>query len=126
MIFPVTDNIVRTARHTSFYLACGPADGTPIILLHGWPELSISWRHQLACFAQLGFRAIAPVQRGGPGAASSGSRRLTSRSELRQRRTRGAARHDQRSAPPRWWGSRPGCTRRWRNPPVARSSWSRA
>jgi pimeloyl-ACP methyl ester carboxylesterase len=64
MAFPVTDNIVRTPRHTSFYLACGPADGTPIIFLHGWPELSISWRHQLTCFAQLGFRAIAPDMRG--------------------------------------------------------------
>jgi pimeloyl-ACP methyl ester carboxylesterase len=64
MTFPVTDNIVRTARHTSFYVACGPAHGTPIIFLHGWPELSISWRHQLVCFAQLGFRAIAPDMRG--------------------------------------------------------------
>jgi pimeloyl-ACP methyl ester carboxylesterase len=32
--------------------------------LHGWPELSISWRHQLACFGALGFRAIAPNMRG--------------------------------------------------------------
>jgi len=62
--FPVTENVARTARHTSFYLACGPAEGTPLIFLHGWPELSISWRHQLACFAHLGFRAIAPDMRG--------------------------------------------------------------
>jgi len=32
--------------------------------VHGWPELSISWRHQLPCFAGLGFRAIAPDMRG--------------------------------------------------------------
>jgi hypothetical protein len=32
--------------------------------VHGWPELSISWRHQLPCFASLGFRAIAPDMRG--------------------------------------------------------------
>jgi pimeloyl-ACP methyl ester carboxylesterase len=32
--------------------------------VHGWPELSISWRHQLPCFADLGFRAIAPDMRG--------------------------------------------------------------
>jgi pimeloyl-ACP methyl ester carboxylesterase len=64
MAFAVTENIVRTARHTSFYLACGAADATPLIFLHGWPELSISWRHQLACFASLGFRAIAPDMRG--------------------------------------------------------------
>jgi choline dehydrogenase-like flavoprotein len=27
-----------------------------IIFVHDWPELSISWRHQLPCFASLGFR----------------------------------------------------------------------
>jgi pimeloyl-ACP methyl ester carboxylesterase len=64
MAFPVTDHVVKTARHTSFYLACGAADAPPIIFIHGWPELSISWRHQLPCFAALGFRAIAPDMRG--------------------------------------------------------------
>ena len=43
----ITDNVIKTNRHTSFYLAAGPELGTPIIFLHGWPELSISWRHQL-------------------------------------------------------------------------------
>jgi pimeloyl-ACP methyl ester carboxylesterase len=64
MTFVVTEQIARTDRHTSFYLACGPADGAPIIFLHGWPELSLSWRHQFACFGNLGFRAIAPDMRG--------------------------------------------------------------
>src|ERR687887_286816 len=64
MIHPVTEHVVRTARHMTFYLACGPADGTPLIFLHGWPELAISWRHQLGCFGDLGFRAIAPDMRG--------------------------------------------------------------
>jgi pimeloyl-ACP methyl ester carboxylesterase len=64
MLFPVVENVVRTARHTTFYLACGPDNGYPIVLLHGWPELSISWRHQLTCLADLGFRAIAPDMRG--------------------------------------------------------------
>jgi pimeloyl-ACP methyl ester carboxylesterase len=35
-----------------------------IVFVHGWPELSLSWRHQLPCFADLGFRAIAPDMRG--------------------------------------------------------------
>ena len=35
-----------------------------IIFVHGWPELAISWRHQLPCFGSLGFRAIAPDLRG--------------------------------------------------------------
>jgi pimeloyl-ACP methyl ester carboxylesterase len=63
-MFPITDHVVKTARHTSFYLACGAADAPPIIFVHGWPELSISWRHQLPCLAALGFRAIAPDMRG--------------------------------------------------------------
>jgi pimeloyl-ACP methyl ester carboxylesterase len=64
MHFPVLENVAKSARHTSFYLSCGAAEATPIIFLHGWPELSISWRHQLPVFAALGFRAIAPDMRG--------------------------------------------------------------
>ena len=60
----VTEHTTRTTRHTTFHLACGREDAPPIILVHGWPELSISWRHQLPCFASLGFRAIAPDMRG--------------------------------------------------------------
>ena len=64
MSFPVTEHVAKTARHTTFYLACG-GEGRPVIVfVHGWPELSISWRNQLACFASLGFRAIAPDLRG--------------------------------------------------------------
>jgi pimeloyl-ACP methyl ester carboxylesterase len=64
MIFPVTEHVAKTGRHTSFYLACGPADGVPAIFVHGWPELSLSWRNQLPVMAALGFRAIAPDMRG--------------------------------------------------------------
>ena len=63
-MFPVTEHIVKTARHTSFFLSCGAENAPLIVFLHGWPELSISWRHQLPCFASLGFRAIAPDMRG--------------------------------------------------------------
>jgi len=38
--------------------------GSPVILLHGFPELAYSWRHQLPALAQAGFWAIAPEQRG--------------------------------------------------------------
>jgi pimeloyl-ACP methyl ester carboxylesterase len=61
---PITEHVVRTNRHTTFYLACGPSDATPLIFVHGWPELAISWRHQLPVFAALGFRCIAPDMRG--------------------------------------------------------------
>ena len=38
--------------------------GAPVILLHGFPELAYSWRHQLPALAAAGYRAIAPDQRG--------------------------------------------------------------
>ena len=38
--------------------------GPPVVLLHGFPELAYSWRHQLPALAKAGFRAIAPDQRG--------------------------------------------------------------
>ena len=64
MTFPILEHVARSARHTSFYLSCGSRDATPVIFVHGWPELSISWRHQLPVMAGLGFRAIAPDMRG--------------------------------------------------------------
>src|SRR5262249_44920408 len=59
-----TEHTVKTSRHTTFYLAEGPENGPLIVFIHGWPELSISWRHQLPALAALGFRAIAPDMRG--------------------------------------------------------------
>ena len=38
--------------------------GPPVILLHGFPEIAFSWRHQLPALASAGYRAIAPDQRG--------------------------------------------------------------
>ena len=45
-------------------LAAGPHDGPLVLLLHGFPELSRSWRHQLSALARAGYRAVAPDQRG--------------------------------------------------------------
>lgn len=39
-------------------------EGPAVILLHGFPELAYSWRHQLPALAAAGYRAIAPDQRG--------------------------------------------------------------
>ena len=64
MTLPVTEHTVKTARHTTGYLACGPQDGPLLVFCHGWPELSLSWRHQLPAFAALGFRCVAPDMRG--------------------------------------------------------------
>jgi pimeloyl-ACP methyl ester carboxylesterase len=42
----------------------GPADGPPVILLHGFPEFWYGWRHQIGPLAAAGFRVVAPDQRG--------------------------------------------------------------
>jgi pimeloyl-ACP methyl ester carboxylesterase len=42
----------------------GPADGAPVVLCHGFPELWYSWRHQLGPLAQAGYRVFAPDLRG--------------------------------------------------------------
>jgi len=60
----ITEHTVKTDRHTTSYLAAGPADGPLVIFVHGWPELAVSWRHQLPSLASLGFRAVAPDMRG--------------------------------------------------------------
>jgi pimeloyl-ACP methyl ester carboxylesterase len=39
-------------------------EGPPVVLCHGFPELSYSWRHQLPALAAAGYRAVAPDQRG--------------------------------------------------------------
>ena len=53
----VDSNGIRLAVHEA---GAGPA----VVLLHGFPELAFSWRHQLPVLAQAGYRAIAPDQRG--------------------------------------------------------------
>jgi pimeloyl-ACP methyl ester carboxylesterase len=64
MTLPVTEHTLKTPRHTTGYLACGRPDAPLLVFCHGWPELSLSWRHQLPVLAALGFRCIAPDMRG--------------------------------------------------------------
>jgi microsomal epoxide hydrolase/non-specific protein-tyrosine kinase len=47
-----------------FYEAGPKDDPAPLVLLHGWPELAFSWRHQIKASAAAGRRVIAPDQRG--------------------------------------------------------------
>jgi pimeloyl-ACP methyl ester carboxylesterase/sugar lactone lactonase YvrE len=50
-------------------LAAGPADGELVILLHGFPQTGDAFRAQLAALGSVGYRAMAPDQRGySPGA----------------------------------------------------------
>ena len=51
----------RIALH---YAEMGPEDGPLVILLHGFPDNCLGWRHQMPDLAKAGFRVIAPDQRG--------------------------------------------------------------
>ena len=42
----------------------GPDDGPVVVLLHGFPELGFSWRHQVAPLAAAGYRVLVPDMRG--------------------------------------------------------------
>jgi pimeloyl-ACP methyl ester carboxylesterase/glyoxylase-like metal-dependent hydrolase (beta-lactamase superfamily II)/sugar lactone lactonase YvrE len=49
--------------------AAGPENGELVILLHGFPETSWAYRHQIPALAEAGYRVVAPDQRGySPGA----------------------------------------------------------
>ena len=38
--------------------------GTPVVLLHGWPDSAYLWRNQIPALVENGFRAVAPDLRG--------------------------------------------------------------
>jgi len=56
----------------------GPDDGEPVVLLHGFPETSLSWGAVAPRLASAGLRVIAPDQRGySPGARPDGVEHYT-------------------------------------------------
>lgn len=59
----------RSARRrlgdvTLHVIEAGPEDGPLVILLHGFPDLWWTWRHQIGALAGRGFRVLAPELRG--------------------------------------------------------------
>jgi pimeloyl-ACP methyl ester carboxylesterase len=70
--------VIRPGTHTSFtslkqihagvldvgYAEAGPADGPPVILLHGWPYDIYSFVDVMPLLASKGFRVLAPWLRG--------------------------------------------------------------
>ena len=57
----------RTARTKLLYIAyleSGPADGPPVILLHGWPSDVHDWDGVAPALAREGFRVLIPWLRG--------------------------------------------------------------
>ena len=61
---------ITTAPHLVFDAITAGVSGTPLVLLlHGFAESMHCWRAQVACLGDMGYRAIAPSQRGySPGA----------------------------------------------------------
>jgi pimeloyl-ACP methyl ester carboxylesterase len=56
----------------------GPAEGEPVVLLHGFPQFSDSWDAVVPLLNQAGYRTITMDQRGySPGARPRGRRRYT-------------------------------------------------
>ena len=58
----ITHRFVET-NGTRMHLA-EAGEGPLVLLLHGFPELWYSWRHQLVALAEAGYHAVAPDQRG--------------------------------------------------------------
>jgi pimeloyl-ACP methyl ester carboxylesterase len=42
----------------------GPENGPAAVLLHGWPDSSRVWRHQMPALTEAGYRVVAPDLRG--------------------------------------------------------------
>lgn len=54
--------LIETDGLTQQVLEAG--EGPLVLLIHGFPELAISWRAQVAALAEAGYRAVAPDMRG--------------------------------------------------------------
>jgi len=59
----MTSQFIETNGVKLHVVTDGPEEGTPVILLHGFPEFHYGWRKQVSALAA-GFRVITPDQRG--------------------------------------------------------------
>jgi pimeloyl-ACP methyl ester carboxylesterase len=60
----VQSQLIQTNNLKLHVMTDGPENGTPVILLHGFPEFNYGWRRQLPALVAAGFRVIIPDQRG--------------------------------------------------------------
>jgi soluble epoxide hydrolase/lipid-phosphate phosphatase len=67
--FTARDVVLDNGEKTHYY-ETGSADGTPLIFIHGWPDLAEEWKHQMAHFGKMNYRVIAPDMRGYGGSSS--------------------------------------------------------
>lgn len=55
---------IAVGPYTFDALVDGPEGGELVLLLHGFPQTSASWREQITALGAAGYRAVAPDQRG--------------------------------------------------------------
>jgi pimeloyl-ACP methyl ester carboxylesterase len=55
---------IATNNITLHVMTDGPENGTPVVLLHGFPEFNFGWKKQVPALVEAGFRVIVPDQRG--------------------------------------------------------------
>ena len=60
----VTTTVIESNGLSFTADVAGPADGQPVLLLHGFPQTRHTWRAELPALAAAGYRACAPDQRG--------------------------------------------------------------
>ena len=61
---PLESRRVKVGDVTLHVVLAGPAEGQPVMLLHGFPEFWYAWRKVMKPLAAAGYRVIAPDQRG--------------------------------------------------------------
>ena len=57
-------NYIETNGIRLHVVQAGPKSGTPVLLLHGFPEYWYGWRKQIPALVEAGCRVIVPDQRG--------------------------------------------------------------
>ena len=55
---------VETGASQLHVAVAGPDDGTPVLMLHGFPDLWSTWAPQIPALVEAGYRLILPDQRG--------------------------------------------------------------
>lgn len=62
--WPIEQITLSASGYTFDALAAGPPDGEPVLLLHGMPETNAMWIGVIEHLTALGYRCVAPNQRG--------------------------------------------------------------
>jgi pimeloyl-ACP methyl ester carboxylesterase len=60
----VSHHYAKTGNTCLHYVSAGECQGTPIVLLHGFPDFWYGWRRQVPALVEAGFWVVAPDLRG--------------------------------------------------------------